>query len=329
MSDAALAKATSRKPKTRRGRQVLREREPQVNEGAKSALIMRGNKSSMDVLTLLRDLFSLRTPLATLFSRKHPEHPFEDVSKLESICKKLEHSLFAFGSSSKKRPFRLILGRLFDGKLLDMQEFGVENYKSISSFGTRMDASVGSKPLVLFQGSAFETDEKVKRVKSLLLDFFSGARPQKVMLQGLEQVIVCSTFEEAGGASSSGPADRPNPKIDVTRYRISFAKSGSRLPRVELEEVGPRLRLALDRTKEPERERWKQSIKVAKATKPKKEKSISHQKDMGKKRGQIHLGKQDFDQIHTVHHSKKLAKKLRADLGPQGGSEGGPAAADA
>ncbi|CAE7566604.1 RPF2 [Symbiodinium sp. CCMP2456] len=64
--------------------------------------------------------------------RKHEEHPFEDSHKLEQLCKKFDHSLFAFGSSSKKRPARLILGRLFDGHLLDMQEFGVEDYKSMS-----------------------------------------------------------------------------------------------------------------------------------------------------------------------------------------------------
>ncbi|CAL1131385.1 unnamed protein product [Cladocopium goreaui] len=54
--------------------------------------------------------------------RKHEEHPFEDCSKVEVLCKKFDHALFAFGSTSKKRPSRLILGRLFDGALLDMQE---------------------------------------------------------------------------------------------------------------------------------------------------------------------------------------------------------------
>uniref|UniRef100_A0A7S2J5H0 Ribosome production factor 2 homolog n=1 Tax=Alexandrium andersonii TaxID=327968 RepID=A0A7S2J5H0_9DINO len=320
MSEAALAKATARKPKTRFGRKLLRDREPQAIEGAKTALIMRGNKSTADVMTLLRDLYLLRTPLATLYSRKHPEHPFEDVAKLETICKQLDHSLFAFGSSSKKRPFRLILGRLFDAKLLDMQEFRVEDFRSIRSFGARKEASAGSKPLVIFQGSAFETDERAKRVKSLLLDFFGGARPQKVALLGLEQVVVCSVTEESGGATEKSP-----PKVSVARYHVDMEKSGSRLPRVELEEVGPRFRLVLDRTREPDKERWKQAIKVAKTTKPKKEKSIAHQKDMGKKRGQLHLGKQDFDQIHTVHHSKRKAKKLRADMGAEGGSGGGAA----
>merc|ERR1712129_191333 len=38
---------------------------------------------------------------------------------------------------------------------------------------------------------------------------------------------------------------------------------------------------------------------------------------MGKVRANIHLGKQLFDNIHTVHHGKAKDKKLRADLAAQ------------
>merc|ERR1712241_1140897 len=111
--------------------------------------------------------------------QKHADHPFDDVSNLERLCNKYDHGLFAFGSSSKKRPFRLILGRLFDRALLDMQEYRVEDFKSIASFhSNRKEPIMGSKPLVIFQGAAFDDDERLKRTKSLLLDFFSGPRPE-------------------------------------------------------------------------------------------------------------------------------------------------------
>merc|ERR1719343_405389 len=90
-------------------------------------------------------------------------------------------------------------------------------------------------------------------------------------------------------------------------------KSGSKLPRVELEEIGPRFRLCLDRAKEPDRDRWKAAIKVPKAAKGQKVKNIKKD-DMGKRKGRIHLGQQDFTQIHTVHHSKAKDKKLNAEL---------------
>lgn len=318
MAVDALTKVLSKRaPKTRKGRQILKKRESQVVEEAKTALIVRGNRSSNEVSLLLRDLHTLRAPLARLFMRKHDEHPFEDVKRLEKLCQNYDHSLFAFGSSAKKRPFRLILGRLFCGTLLDMQEFGIEEYKSMQSFpaSSNKESVSGSKPLMVFQGTAFETDDRMKRAKSLLLDFFSGPRPDKVVLQGLDQVIVCSTVDTPGSSAPSGAGVKgaAQPSLLFRRYRVNMTKSGSRLPRVELEEMGPSMKMILDRTKEPERERWKSAIKVPKAAKPKKVKNVKTI-TMGKTTARIHLGKQLFDNIHTVHHGKAKSKKLTVDL---------------
>jgi ribosome production factor 2 len=234
-------------------------------------------------------------------------HPFEDVKQLEKMCTKYDHSLFAFGSSSKKRPLRLVLGRLFAHELLDMQEFAVKDYKSCQSFGkTSSEAMLGSKPLVLFQGSTFESDERMKRSKSLLLDYFSASRPQKIMLQGLDQVVVCSAMEGASPAAT----DSAPPAISVKRFRLKMVKSGSRLPHVELDEIGPSFKIEVDRTKDPDRDRWKQAIKIPKEVKVKKVKNISKD-SMGKRSARIHLGKQDFDQIHTVHHGESKRKKMK------------------
>lgn len=306
-----------RAAKTHKGKKILKNRAAKVVEDAKTALLLRGNKGGHEVQMLLRDLFSLRNPLALLYMRKHAEHPFEDASHLEKLCNKFGHTLFALGSSSKKRPFRLVLGRLFDEKILDMQEFGIEDYKSISSFGhTKSEVVIGSKPMVLFQGTAFDTDERMKRAKSLLLDFFRGPTPEQVMLSGLSQVIVCSTFD-TGSGSSTGSSEAlqavAKPSLSVRRYRVQMLKSGSRLPRVELEELGPSFTMVLDRTKEPEKERWKMSIRVPKAAKPKKVKNVASD-TLGKKQGKIHLGKQNFDQIHTVHHGLAKKRKLKKDL---------------
>jgi len=310
-ADALVSALGKRVPKTHKGRRLAKARESRPVEDAKSALILAGNRATHEAQTLLKDLHRMRTPLASLFGRKHDIHPFEDVKKLETLCVKYDHSLVAFGSSSKKRPFRLILGRLFDSTMLDMQEFSVKDYKSIQSFNKAGgDAVLGSKPMVLFQGSTFESDERMKRSKSLLLDFFSGPRPQRVMLQGLDQVVVCNALE---GVTKAG-GDAPASTISVRRYRLKMVKSGSRLPRVELDEIGPSFKIELDRTKDPDRERWKQAIKVPKEVKAKKVKNIS--KDgMGKRRAKIHMGKQDYDQIHTVHHGE--AKRKKAKDGPQ------------
>mmetsp|Transcript_37841 Transcript_37841/g.87615 ORF Transcript_37841/g.87615 Transcript_37841/m.87615 type:complete len:345 (-) Transcript_37841:48-1082(-) len=309
-ADALTQVLSKRKAKTHRGKKILREREPKVQEDAKTALVIRGTKTSNDMSTFLREMYLLRSPLSMLYMRKHEEHPFEDSQKLEQLCKKFDHSLFAFGSSSKKRPARLILGRLFDGALLDMQEFGIEEYKSMMNFrgSASSDAMTGAKPLVVFQGAGFENDEHLKRAKSLLLDYFGGGRPDKVLLPGLESAIVFTVLDRPSGQAGEGKA-----KVLFRRYRLSLQKSGSRLPRIEMTEVGPSFQLSLDRTREPDKDRWKQAIKVPKAAKPKKVKNVKTT-EMGKRVGKFHLGKQDFNQIHTVHHGASKKRKLAATL---------------
>ena len=67
--------------------------------------------------------------------------------------------------------------------MLDMIEFGVENFKSLSEFeGEKIP--VATKPCLLFSGSLFETHDEMKRVKNLLADFLRGPRIPKVRLQG-------------------------------------------------------------------------------------------------------------------------------------------------
>lgn len=286
-SEAVLEKVLSKRaPKTRKGKKIMKMREPQLVEKSKTALVIRGNRASPDVMSLLRDLHRLRYPLSKLYSRKHDHHPFENIEPVEYICKKFDHTLFLFGSSSKKRPFRVIFGRMFNSSLLDMQEYNVTNFQSIASFslGSKAEATMGNKPLILFQGPGFEADERLKRTKSLLLDYFKGESPEVVSLTGFEHVIVVTAGEPVepgvivpatGTAKVMMPQD-PDQELPVTvrRYHIQYKKSGEAEPHVELTEIGPRFTLQMDRVKEADRERWKQAIKLPKATKKKDRKSV-------------------------------------------------------
>ena len=53
---------------------------------------------------------------------------------VEFLSQKNDASLWALGSHSKKRPHNLTFGRMYDGHLLDILEFGLENYKSLNTF---------------------------------------------------------------------------------------------------------------------------------------------------------------------------------------------------
>ena len=60
--------------------------------------------------------------------------PFEDAASLEFWAQKNDASLFVVGQSTKKRPNGLTFVRMFDYRVLDMCEVGVEGWKSIADF---------------------------------------------------------------------------------------------------------------------------------------------------------------------------------------------------
>lgn len=81
-----------------------------------------------------------------------------------------------FGSTSKKRPDNLVIGRTYDHHIYDLVEVGVENFKSMQSFSynKKLAPLIGSKPLFAFIGEGFENVEELKHLKEVLLDLFHG-----------------------------------------------------------------------------------------------------------------------------------------------------------
>lgn len=80
----------SKKAKTRKGKKMQEHKAPKTFENQKSAIFIKGKKSSQVVNTLLKELHVLRGgDLNRLFLRKgHDMHPFEDHTPLETIGKK-------------------------------------------------------------------------------------------------------------------------------------------------------------------------------------------------------------------------------------------------
>lgn len=77
---------------------------------------------------------ALKRPDAISFSKKNAIRPFEDASSLEFFARKNDASLFVVGQSTKKRPDGLVLVRMFDGRVLDMCEVGVEDFVGMDKF---------------------------------------------------------------------------------------------------------------------------------------------------------------------------------------------------
>ena len=93
-----MAAIDPKRAKTARGKRALRNMAPKLNENPRTALLVRGQKTSAVVNAALTDLFMLKKPHAKHFTRHNAVHPFDDATPLEFLCQKNDASLFAFGA---------------------------------------------------------------------------------------------------------------------------------------------------------------------------------------------------------------------------------------
>jgi len=272
-------------PKNKRVKRALEEREPKAIENTKTALFVRGAKSSDMVQNCMKDLCILKKPNSISFNQKNDIRPFEDATKLEFFGKKNDSSLFIFGNHNKKRPHNMIMGRLYDYHLLDMIELGIESYTPLQEFKSAKVAS-GSKPCLLFEGEAFSDPANLEgqRLKSLLMDFFRGPEVTNLRLAGIEHCLQFTAVEN---------------KVLFRSYRILMQKSASRLPRVELEEIGPRIDWVVRRNQLASDDLFKEACRqVANVRKEKKVKNVSVDV-FGTTEGRIHIDAQKIGTIQT------------------------------
>lgn len=123
-----------------------------------------------------------------MMKQKNDILPFEDIVPIEKFASKYNAPLFMMALHNKKRPHNFIMGRMFEHTLLDMVEFGVDNYKGLKEFKIEKISS-GMKPLLIFNGELFETNYEYGRIKNLLVDMFQREVVGKIRLQGLEHVL--------------------------------------------------------------------------------------------------------------------------------------------
>lgn len=237
------------KPKNARSKRAADERLPKLTENQKTTLVLRGTTASELIQSVLTDLHALKKPASIKFSKKNDIRPFEDAAPLEFLSEKNDTSLLVLGSSSKKRPHNLTLARTFAYKLLDLHEFGVDEatYRSLASF-VGEKPRVGMKPLLLFSGDVWERDETMKAVRALWIDFFRGEAVSSVDVEGLQYVLSFLATEEG--------------KFHVRGSMIRTKRSGQKLPRIEVEEAGPRLDLTVRRVLPPSPEMLKEALKT-------------------------------------------------------------------
>jgi ribosome production factor 2 len=271
----------------------MAKREPQQTENPKTTLFVTGQKSSQILKLAVADLATLKRPYVERFTKKNDIHPFDDASSLEFFSLKNDTSLLALSLHSKKRPHCLTLARTFDHKLLDMLELYInpDTFRTLQQFKNKKP-SIGLKPLISFHGTVFEDPNETKYTlaKSLLIDLFRGQDAQEVDVEGLQYLVSISAQEPTDSA--------PNPEIKLRFYLLRTKRSGQKLPRIEVEEMGPRLDLSLGREQFPDADMLKEALKKPKTSDPRTKKNIDTDA-MGDKVGRVHPGKQDFNTLQS------------------------------
>ncbi|KAI5808123.1 Brix domain-containing protein [Peziza echinospora] len=291
------------KPRNARSKRALEKREPKAVENPKRTLFFRGTSASEVVQSALNDIHSLKKPLTIKFTKKNAIHPFEDTTTVEFFSNKNDASLLLFASHSKKRPHNLTFIRTFDSRTLDMYELGLnpDTFLPLSAFKNPKPA-VGLKPMLLFTGGAWDSAPQYKNLKSMFLDFFKGPTVEKIDVEGLQYLIVFSTQEVS--------EDKPTPEVHFRAYLIQTKRSGQKLPRVEVEEMGPRMDFTPRRSHEADAEMLKEAMKKSKKLEPRTKKNITMDL-MGDKIGRIHTGKQDLTKLQS--RKMKGLKRSKGD----------------
>lgn len=276
----------SKRAKTGKGKRFLASREAKEKEPGKTILMLNGNRTSAVIKAVMQDLYCLKRTEAVRLTRLNENcRPFEAGGEveIERLAAKADASIFVLASSTKKRPHNLVMGRLFDGHLYDAIEVGVDSAEFMEKFSGKSNVGMGNKPCVVFAGEFFETEDSMKTLRSVFLDFFKGPPTPSINLAGIDRVI-------AVAAESAT-------KVTLRQYRIMFKKSGTKIPRVALEEMGPKLSMTMRRHRQAPPDLAKEAmIRQKEPNAPKKVKNIDGDFLAGTV-GKVYVPKQDIDSM--------------------------------
>ena len=292
----AVTDPVSRKPRNARTARIVKAREPQLVEERKKTLFLHGTKCPQPLHSVLKTFHHLTKPHSILLNKKNENiHPFENVESLEFLASKNECGLVVWGSSSKKRPNAITMLRVFDGRLLDMIELLLLPAPEEST-ENKLQIGVEMKPMILFAGSMWDDSSTSEQgqifatIKSLFLDIFSGEEIRTIDVEGLQYMLMIAAGEPEAGQ---------NPVIHLRWYKVRTRKSGQKIPRVELDAVGPTFDFRVGRFKEAEASVMKEALKRARRPEEVRSKKNIETDLVGDKIGKVHLGRQDLGTLQT------------------------------
>jgi ribosome production factor 2 len=164
---------------------------------------------------------------------------------------------------------------------------------SVGDASLKMPIGIGLRPMILFAGSPWEdtTSQTHALLKSIFLDLFKGEETDRVDVEGLQYLMMLAAEEPIDGVAAV---------IHLRWYKIRTKRSGQKLPRVELDEIGPKFDFKVGRIRQADPNLMKEAMKqgTRPSDRPKTRKNIGMD-SMGDKVGRVHLGKQDLTGLQT------------------------------
>ncbi|KAJ8141944.1 hypothetical protein OXX80_002886 [Metschnikowia pulcherrima] len=294
------------KPKNARSKRALAKKEAKLVENTKQALFVAGSTGNRFLHDAMVDLMALKKPDAKQFSKKNEIRPFEDASALEFFSEKNDCSLMVFSTHNKKRPNTLIFSRFFNHKVYDMIEMSVQSDPKLFKDFRKVTFPVGLKPMFTFNGPAFDSHPVFQQIKSYFMDFYRGDETDLQDVAGLQYIIALSTGEIEDPNSSTLPL------LHFRVYKLKSFRSGQKIPRVEVDEIGPRFDFKIGRRITPAPEVEKDALTKPKQLQAKVKKNVTTD-FMGDKVAKIHVGDQDLSKMQTRKMKGLKAKYDQVD----------------
>ena len=261
---------------THKGKKILEDREPKFIENRKRSLFIRGRKTSQELDFFWEELAKFRRNEIEKFSRKNDILPFESVDEIQKACKNHHCSLFTFFSSNKKRPMNVVFGRLFDDIVMEMYEFGVQNFQRTSENLKKAEYDNGALPALIFQGDQWETE--YAPIRSMFMDFFVGELKEFISIDQIQHLLTFTIVEN--GESHY---------IAVRHYQVVHGNATN-----DLIPVAPSFDLVPRRQMLPDNELMQKALE--KPAFDKKKKNIT-KNELGQIHGRVFTPKQKTDDI--------------------------------
>lgn len=303
-------KLVLKKAKTHKGRLHIAKQLPKVTEDPKECLFINTSNSSEMMKLALKEIYLTRKSFSKKLNKKNIISPvFENNEDIENLTNKSNASLFYYTSDTKKRQMNLVLGNLFNKRVLDAFEFEITNFIPHDFFNIKIDYDDTCLPILIFMGELFETEKNLERFKFFMMDFYKQDQLDEVNISDLTRVITFNACVDDVVDNINIEEQTSNKYVLKIRNYQSKPVGEYNINNINLEEVGPSFDLKPRRILLANDDEYKLACKQPKKISGKdKSKNVNTDLDV---RTKLFPAKQNLNAMSLKRYDKLLGKKRK------------------